>query len=468
MSRRLLLLHLICDFASITVALVAAYWLRFNVDLFPVRPMPDLSVHIRVSLFSSIIGLLCLQASQIYAIQFRRINLDLVFGIAKSMVFSGLLVILISFLFRELIVLSGQETLSRLIIGIGFFLSFFVMIFWRVVVFNLIRLLRKRGWGKIHILLVGTGLEIEKLAESLGRDTDDYCVLGCCGSEKPNGIPHLGEVVDTKRIIESRGVREVIMVSDSESPQDIMHVMRCCQLTGARFSLRPKPSMLLLLPADLYEMNDVPLMVPRRGLIHGIGRWTKRFLDVLFSICFLGVMMPIGLLAALAIRFDTPGPVIYRQKRVGLYKENFWIYKFRSMRIDADKLPAPPGPLDRKVSDQPKKVSDPRVTRVGRWLRRLSVDEFPQFINVLKGDMSIVGPRPHIPSEVDRYDTWHHRRFEVKPGITGLTQVSGRKNLDIDGMVRLDIYYIENWSVGLDLKIMLQTVPALLTGRGAY
>ena len=105
---------------------------------------------------------------------------------------------------------------------------------------------------------------------------------------------------------------------------------------------------------------------------------------------------------------------------------------------------------------------------MGYWLRRFSIDEFPQFVNVLKGDMSIVGPRPHIPTEVERYDPWHHRRFDVKPGITGLTQVSGRKNLDIDGMVRLDIYYIENWSVGQDIKIMLQTAPALLTGRGAY
>ena len=469
MSRRLLVLHLICDFASIMVAFTTAYWLRFNIDLFPIRPVPDISVHVRVSLFSSIIGLLCLQANQMYTIRLRQISLDLAFGVIRSMGLSGFLVVLISFLFRELIVLSGQETLSRLILGISFFLSSLIMLFWRVIVFNIIKLLRNRGWGQIRILLVGSCLEIEKLGESLSRDNNDYCVLGYCGPEGANEMSHLGEIHEVRKIIESRGVQEVIMVSYEEDTEGLLHVMRCCELTGVRFCLSPKPSTLLLLPADLYEINRVPLMVPHRRLGYGIGRLTKRLLDVLFAFFFLVVTMPISLLAALAIRLDTSGPVIYRQERVGIYRKNFWIYKFRSMRIDADKLPAPPGPLDRKVDQQhPEELPDPRVTRVGRLLRRLSVDEFPQFINVIKGEMSIVGPRPHIPSEVERYDTWHHRRFDVKPGITGLTQVSGRKNLDIDDMVRLDIYYIENWSTGLDFKIMLQTIPALLTGRGAY
>ena len=453
---------------SITIAFATAYWLRFNIDLFPVRPVQDTLLTLRIGLFSGIIGLLCMQVNQMYTVFYRRISIDLFFGIVRSMGFSGLIVILVSFLFRELIVLSGQETLSRLILGISFFLSSLVMFLWRAIAFKLLDTLRERGWGQTRILLVDVGLKVEEISELFSKDANDCCVLGYCGPKGATSLPHLGEVDDLKRAIETHGAQKVLMASDDALPQDLLHVMRCCELTGARFYVSPRPSTLLLLPAYLHEINGVPLMVPRRALSFGIGRLAKRSLDVLFSICFLGVMMPIGLLAALAIRFDTPGPVIYRQKRVGLYKENFWIYKFRSMRIDADKLPAPPGPIDRKVSDQPKEVSDPRVTRVGRWLRRLSVDEFPQFINVLKGDMSIVGPRPHIPSEVDRYDTWHHRRFEVKPGITGLTQVSGRKNLDIDGMVRLDIYYIENWSVGLDLKIMLQTVPALLTGRGAY
>tara|TARA_B100000212_G_C27254266_1_gene481592 strand:+ start:258 stop:674 length:417 start_codon:yes stop_codon:yes gene_type:complete len=138
------------------------------------------------------------------------------------------------------------------------------------------------------------------------------------------------------------------------------------------------------------------------------------------------------------------------------------------MRTDADELPAPPSMMDRDYNGINLNEKDVRVTRIGHWLRRLSIDEFPQFVNVLKGDMSIVGPRPHMVSEVKQYEDWHHRRFDVKPGITGHTQVSGRKDLKIDDMVKLDIYYIENWSVLLDIKIMIQTVPALFFGRGAY
>lgn len=468
LSRRFLIFHLICDFVSITCAFSLAYWLRYSTDLFPIRPMQDAYIHIRMGLFSGIIGLLCMQVNQIYDVRFRRVTLDLVFSIVRSMAFCGLIVILVSFLFREFIILSAQETMSRIILGISFLVGSILMVLWRLLTFGLLDALRKRGWGQIQILLVGASSEVGEIGKFLYRDSNSYHVLGYCGSGGTTSLPHLGDIDDLKKVIESHGAQEVVMASDDALPQDLLHVMRCCELTGARFYLSPRPSTLLLLPAYLHEINGVPLMVPRRGLGYGIGRLTKRSLDVLFSIGFLVVTMPISLLAALSIRLETTGPVIYRQKRVGLHKEDFWIYKFRSMRADADKLPAPPGPLDRKADIKIEEASDPRVTRVGRWLRRLSIDEFPQFINVLKGDMSIVGPRPHIPSEVERYDTWHHRRFDVKPGITGLTQVSGRKNLDIDGMVKLDVYYIENWSVGLDLKIMLQTIPALLTGRGAY
>ena len=142
------------------------------------------------------------------------------------------------------------------------------------------------------------------------------------------------------------------------------------------------------------------------------------------------------IIASLGIRIDSAGPIIFRQERVGLHGKRFWIYKFRSMRVDADQLPAPPGMMDKNRNTRQNNEKDIRITRVGYWLRRLSIDEFPQFVNVLKGDMSIVGPRPHIIQEVAQYADWHHRRFDVKPGITGHTQVSGRKDLGIDDMVK--------------------------------
>ena len=180
------------------------------------------------------------------------------------------------------------------------------------------------------------------------------------------------------------------------------------------------------------------------------------------------VISPVWALIALAIKLDSPGPILFRQERVGFRGKQFTVFKFRSMTVDAeqqlDKLREQnemAGPLF-KIRD------DPRRTRVGRFIRRTSLDELPQFINVLRGDMSMVGPRPGLASEVAQYQDWHRKRLEVLPGLTGLWQVSGRSELTFDEMVMLDIYYAENWSLGMDLRIIIRTVPQFIFGDGAY
>jgi exopolysaccharide biosynthesis polyprenyl glycosylphosphotransferase len=196
--------------------------------------------------------------------------------------------------------------------------------------------------------------------------------------------------------------------------------------------------------------------------------WTKRAFDLLLGGLALLAISPLLLLIALAIKLDSPGPVFYRQLRVGKDGRRFRIYKFRSMRPDADRL------LDQlrthNEADGPlfKMKQDPRVTRVGALLRRWSLDELPQLLNVVTGDMSLVGPRLPIPSEVSQYEPWQLGRLRAQPGITGLWQVSGRSDVSFHDMVRLDLHYIRNWSLGLDLEILLRTVPAVLTSRGAY
>jgi lipopolysaccharide/colanic/teichoic acid biosynthesis glycosyltransferase len=176
------------------------------------------------------------------------------------------------------------------------------------------------------------------------------------------------------------------------------------------------------------------------------------------------------LLVALLIKLDSPGPVLVSQTRIGRGGRPFRFLKFRSMHQDADAQLHKVLHLDEARSGGRifKSRNDPRITRVGRWLRRLSIDELPQLINVLRGDMSIVGPRPPFQWEVDKYEDWHRRRLDVLPGLTGLWQVSGRSNLTFDEMALLDIWYIENWSIGLDIKLMFRTVPAVLLGTGAY
>ena len=194
----------------------------------------------------------------------------------------------------------------------------------------------------------------------------------------------------------------------------------------------------------------------------------KRIIDVIGSAVLLLVLSPIFLLIAICIRIDSPGPVIFRQKRLGLGGRGFVFYKFRSMCVDAETSREKILHLNEVSGPIFKIRNDPRITRVGRWLRRYSLDELPQLLNVLKGDMSFVGPRPPLPCEVENYEDWHLRRLSVVPGITCLWQVSGRSKLSFDDWVRLDLQYIDSRSLWLDIRILLKTIPAVISGEGAY
>jgi len=194
----------------------------------------------------------------------------------------------------------------------------------------------------------------------------------------------------------------------------------------------------------------------------------KRLFDAVFSLFTLLFGLPLWLTLAAVIKLDSPGPILFRQHRIGEGGSAFDMYKFRSMYDDAHHRLT--DLQESNEADGPlfKMKNDPRVTRIGKFLRRYSLDEFPQFLNVLRGEMSVVGPRPPLPSEVEQYTVNHARRLEVKPGVTGLWQVSGRSNLTFDEMIRLDVFYIENWSLKYDLVLVARTLWVVLSGHGAY
>jgi exopolysaccharide biosynthesis polyprenyl glycosylphosphotransferase len=194
----------------------------------------------------------------------------------------------------------------------------------------------------------------------------------------------------------------------------------------------------------------------------------KRTFDLAVSAVGLLLIAPVLALIALAIRVDSDGAVLFRQERVGLHRQRFQVLKFRTMVVGAENMLADLKALNEADGPLFKLRQDPRVTRVGRFLRRYSLDELPQLWNVLKGEMSLVGPRPPLPREVEAYEDWQLDRLEVRPGITGLWQVSGRSELPFDEYVRLDLFYIENWSLAYDLFILAKTIPMLLAARGAY
>ena len=194
----------------------------------------------------------------------------------------------------------------------------------------------------------------------------------------------------------------------------------------------------------------------------------KRPADILASLLGLILLSPLLLLIALVVKLDSPGPVLFRQRRVGKDGEEFWFYKFRSMVENAEQLKSKLMHLNELEGPVFKICDDPRITRSGRFLRKTSLDELPQLINVLKGDMSLVGPRPPLPAEVEKFETWQREKLAVEPGITCLWQISGRNHIGFTEWMRLDIEYIRKQSLALDIKILMRTIPAVFTRKGAY
>jgi exopolysaccharide biosynthesis polyprenyl glycosylphosphotransferase len=248
----------------------------------------------------------------------------------------------------------------------------------------------------------------------------------------------------------------------------IINIMAQCERYHVPMRIVPDLFQITLTHMHIEEIAGIPMIGVKEVSISGLNLLLKRAIDVIFSAAALVLAAPLMALVVLMIKMDSPGPVLFRQERVGKMGRLFTVYKFRSMVENAEEQRQALVALNEADGPLFKIKHDPRTTRLGRWLRRLSLDELPQFYNILRGEMSLIGPRPALPSEVEQYQQWHKRRLEVSPGLTGLWQVSGRSELTFDEMALLDIYYIENWSPALDTKILLQTIPRVIFGSGAY
>jgi exopolysaccharide biosynthesis polyprenyl glycosylphosphotransferase len=322
------------------------------------------------------------------------------------------------------------------------------------------------------VLVVGGGpLGVMIMQNVVAQPELGYQIIGFVDDEPRlslGRIQYLGTAADTSRLIAQNDADEVFIALPSASHRQITELLIACGRQRVSFRIVPDFYELSLNQVDVTEINGIPLIGLRDGSLRGSGPLAKRLLDLIvggFALVFAAIPM---LIVAIAIKLDSPGPVLIRQTRIGRRGREFTCYKFRSMHDKADQELKQL--LDHNEASGPifKMRNDPRRTRVGRWLRRCSLDEVPQLFNVLKGDMSVIGPRPPLAHEVDKYLDWHRRRLEVSPGMTGLWQVSGRSELPFDEMALLDIWYIDNWSLSLDLKILLRTVPAVVFGYGAY
>jgi exopolysaccharide biosynthesis polyprenyl glycosylphosphotransferase len=333
--------------------------------------------------------------------------------------------------------------------------------------------LRKRGVGVVRVIIAGAGETGRAVVRSIvARPELGYQIVGFVDDDP--GTPDLGrfkalgglDQLDT--LIRAEHVGEVIITLPSMYYRKIIEVVRACERQGARARVVPDLFQLSISRVDVDDIAGIPLLGVKEATIPRAGRLMKRAIDIGLSALALLVAAPVMLLVAIVVRLESPGPAIFKQTRIGQRGRPFTFYKFRSMRQGAEEEQAQL--LDRNEASGPlfKIKDDPRLTRVGRFIRRSSLDELPQFFNVLRGEMSLVGPRPGPPHEVAQYLPWHRQRLHIPPGITGLWQVSGRSDLTFDEMCLLDIYYIENWSLGLDFTILLRTIPRVILGDGAY
>ncbi len=268
--------------------------------------------------------------------------------------------------------------------------------------------------------------------------------------------------------VQKNRIREVIFSPHPHGMLAMAPLIEDCQREGVECKVVPDLLEFRMGEMVLDQSLGLPLFHLKSRSLDGFDYAFKRFFDLALSLLILGVLAVPLIIIALILKLDSRGPVFYFQNRVGYRGRTFLIWKFRTMVMDAENRLQELLDKNERPGVAFKMAKDPRVTRVGRFLRRWSLDEVPQLINVLKGDMSLVGPRPQIAREVETYDAAARRRLSMLPGITGLWQVRGRANLSQEDMIVLDLYYLENWSLALDLEILLRTVPAVLHGRGAY
>ena len=285
--------------------------------------------------------------------------------------------------------------------------------------------------------------------------------------QKVAGYKVLGVLDDLPKLLETRVVDEVVMVVPRGWLKEIEKCVFYCEAVGVPATLSTDFFDLEIASGVPKELDGFTYLTFETRRLKDPELFVKRTLDLILSVFFLLFLSPVFLLVAFFVKISSDGPVFFRQVRSGLNGRMFNLYKFRSMMQGAEHRLEELKALNEMSGPVFKLENDPRLTQVGRFLRKTSLDEIPQFWNVLKGDMSIVGPRPPLPSEVDRYQPWQRRRLSMKPGITCIWQVSGRNKIDFDDWMRLDLHYIDRWSLWLDFKIILMTVRAVLTTRGA-
>ncbi|WP_423222307.1 undecaprenyl-phosphate glucose phosphotransferase [Candidatus Amarolinea aalborgensis] len=337
------------------------------------------------------------------------------------------------------------------------------------------RIAGARRMQEVRVLIVGAGKVGRQVAQEI--QTQSWTGLTLVGylDDDPTkqesvleGAPVLGQLEAANRLVQSQRIDEVILALPLRAHGPLEDLVLALQTLPVRVRVVPDFFDLAIFRATIEDFGGIPLIGLRDPAIDGYNRTIKRAFDLVIATLGLLLVWPIMLLVAVAIKLDSPGPVFFKQSRVGENARVFTMIKFRSMVVDAEQRQAEVMKTTDNGVVMHKTANDPRITRVGHFIRRTSLDEIPQLFNVLKGDMSLVGPRPELPFLVERYERWQRQRFAVPPGITGWWQINGRSDKLMHLHTEDDLYYIRNYSPLLDLQILWRTIAVVLRGRGAY
>jgi exopolysaccharide biosynthesis polyprenyl glycosylphosphotransferase len=386
---------------------------------------------------------------------------------ARQCAYSALFLVVFEYLMRL--------DLSRFFLILFAAYEWVALLLFRLTAGRLVGVIRREFAGPHYVMVVGTGERARRLGEALERSVDYGVRLRGYLSDEPLGAP--GEIrlrdryavrpiAELPTLLREHVIDEIIFAVESDRLSELEEYFLLCDEEGVRTRVAVDFFPHVNSTVSLERLGPTPLLTFSAAPYDEIRLLVKRLVDVVLAAAGLVVLAPFMAAIAFAIKLTSPGPAIFRQVRCGLNGRRFLFYKFRSMCENAEQLKASLTHLSKRQTAF-KIPDDPRMTAVGRFLRKFSIDEWPQLWNVLRGDMSMVGPRPAVPNEVDQYQRWQRRRLRMRPGLTCLWAISGRDELDFDTWMKMDMQYIDNWSLALDWKILLRTIPRVLTGRGA-
>lgn len=457
-----------CDFIAIGAAFWIAYQLRFTI-------LPYLAPFSEVEYQRLVFGIIPIWLLIFAA--FGLYNLNLLFGGLQeySRVFNAVTmgivaVIMLGFLRRE------SLSISRGWLIISWFLALAIVIASRFVVRQVVYALRQRGRLLSPAILVGANTEGRALAEQLQHaKSSGLFITGFVDDNLPkgtavsNGYAVLGGLEDLEALVARHKVEEVIIAPTALSREQLLNIYRIFN-PNSEIKLRLSSGLFEVLNTGLRvkELAFVPLIEVNQVRITGLDAYLKLAMDYILTFGIMLVAIPLLAVLAIAVRLDSPGPIFYRRRVMGMNGIQFDAFKIRTMYINGDEILQAYPDLVAELEREHKLKHDPRITRVGAFIRKYSLDEVPQLFNVLLGQMSWVGPRMISPPEMEQYGKWGMNLLTLRPGITGLWQVSGRSDVSYEERIRLDMFYIRNWTIWLDIYLLLATIPAVIKKKGAY